>query len=37
MPVVENFKRAFTKAKDNLSESEKNKLKDIFLFDNLKG
>jgi hypothetical protein len=36
MPVVEIFKEAYTKAENNLSESEKFKLKDIFLFDNLK-
>jgi len=35
MPVVEIFKKAYTKAENNLSESEKIKLKDIFLFDNL--
>ena len=37
MPVVEILKKAYTKAENNLTESERIKLKDIFLFDNLKG
>ncbi|MCL2155176.1 MAG: hypothetical protein FWH53_05880 [Leptospirales bacterium] len=37
IPVVEILKKTYTKAENNLSESERIKLKDIFLFDNLKG
>ncbi|MCL1864300.1 MAG: acyl-CoA dehydrogenase family protein [Spirochaetes bacterium] len=37
MPVIEIFKKTYTKAEKNLPEAERIKLKDIFLFDNLKG
>jgi len=36
-PLIDTFKKAYIKAESRLSESDRIKLKDIFLFDNLKG
>ena len=37
IPVIEILKEDYVKAENNLPETERIKLKDIFLFDNLKG
>ena len=37
IPIIEILKEAYTKAENSLPETERIKLKDIFLFDNLKG
>lgn len=36
-PVIESFKKAYLNTENTLPEPEKIKLKDLFLFDNLKG
>ncbi len=35
--IVDTFKKAYSKVEGNLSEAERVKLKDVFLFDNFKG
>lgn len=37
LPFIDMFKKAYINSESNLSDAEKIKLKDLFLFDNLKG
>lgn len=37
LPVIDAFKKAYANAEKNLHDADKIKLKDLFLFDNLKG
>ncbi|HNX22748.1 MAG TPA: hypothetical protein PKG60_01790 [Spirochaetota bacterium] len=37
LPVIDTFKKAYIKAENLIPEQEKTRLRDLFLFDNLKG
>ena len=36
-PIIETFKKAYINSENNLTEADRTRLKDLYLFDNLKG